>query len=1068
MQLRSITLAGFKTFARQTEIGFDPGVTAIVGPNGSGKSNIVDSFKWVLGETQARDLRGRRMEEVIYAGGERRARAAVADVSILIDNSDHRLPVDYEEVSIRRRVDRTGQSDYFLNGSRVRRRDLMQLLASTGLTTDSYAMVDQRDIESIISCTPEQRRLLIEEAAQVRGVKAKRREAATQLEDLARNLLRLEDLRGEIEPRLESVRAQAAAAREADAARRRLEVLRGSLVWEEWREARDAHRRASSQVQSLERRVAESAQASAAAEEEFRKRRQELQSAQDRRLNRQRAIGAHRLDLTRAQHELALAEERGRNQAAMAAAAHVEEGELVARGETAAALRRQLQTELETVEHELQAVPEPPPEPARGDPQQARAARAAAERARRELTSAEAAVASTRTRRQFLEDSLARLEARVKPAEAELPEAQREAAACAQAASAAAAAASRVARLRAEVDGLDALGPVPAGGLRRLGDVVLARAGYEAALSAVLGPLVDAGAAPDADAARAAAVSAGEQATVLYPAAGVEALEGSLLQHVDVEPGFEELALRLLGRLVVGRDVTMEGVFHQPGLVRAGNDPRVRLAARRRRLGVEVASLEPLAAGVSTEEERRQRADARLAELRSAASQRPQIDETMRQLEAARRAESDEQARLPELERALAAAEAAAVRLARAVEQNERLLTEHRAEVRRLELERARWRERHQDLRRQLAAVDRDLETIAQARANRRRRAEEAQAHADAVTAALPGLREAVATAQARLEEAERESPEEEAELAGAARLLVTAEEARVDARLKVSTLEGSLGLIRREAELAAARMEELRSRMPAGLAPEEVPGGKAREREMRQLERRLEEIGPTNALAEAECGELEQRYGNLVSQLDDIAAARTDLEELVRRLREEEEGRYEAVFGAVAANFLEYFRELTAGGGATLKHSAGDEGPRTGVEILVQPPRKRMQNVTLLSSGERALTALALVLALQAINPAPFTILDEVDAALDDANVVRFGEMIQRLGRERQLMVITHNHLTMASASALYGVHLDESGSSHLVSVRLQDVQPAVSQAGGRLSQEPSASPTADAARTA
>ena len=297
---------------------------------------------------------------------------------------------------------------------------------------------------------------------------------------------------------------------------------------------------------------------------------------------------------------------------------------------------------------------------------------------------------------------------------------------------------------------------------------------------------------------------------------------------------------------------------------------------------------------------------------------------------------------------------------------------------------------------------------------------------------------------------------------AGAARELVNAEEARVDARLKVSTLEGSLGLIRRDAELASARMEELRSRMPAGLAPEEVPGGKAREREMRQLERRLEEIGPTNALAEAECAELEQRYSNMASQLDDITAARTDLEELVRRLREEEEGRYEAVFGAVAANFLEYFRELTAGGRATLRHTAGDEGPRTGVEILVQPPRKRMQNVTLLSSGERALTALALVLALQEINPAPFTILDEVDAALDDANVGRFGEAVQRLGRERQLMVITHNHLTMASASALYGVHLDESGSSHLVSVRLQDIQPAAAAPPGH------AAPAGHAAQTA
>jgi chromosome segregation protein len=274
------------------------------------------------------------------------------------------------------------------------------------------------------------------------------------------------------------------------------------------------------------------------------------------------------------------------------------------------------------------------------------------------------------------------------------------------------------------------------------------------------------------------------------------------------------------------------------------------------------------------------------------------------------------------------------------------------------------------------------------------------------------------------------------------ARRLVALEEARIDARLKVGTLDGNLGLIAREAELLQARMEEIRSRMPDGVAPEEVPGGKAREKEMRTLERRLEEIGPTNALAESETRELEERYQTLVDQLEDIAAARTDLEQLIHKLREEEESRYEAVFGAVAANFNEYFAQLNPGGRATLRHAEGDEGPRTGVEILVQPPRKRLQNVTLLSSGERSLAALALVLALDEVNPSPFTILDEVDAALDDANVDRFGQMVARLGRERQFLVITHNHVTMSYASTLYGIHLDESGSSHLVSVRLDDIR--------------------------
>jgi chromosome segregation protein len=255
--LRSLSLVGFKTFARATEIRFEGGVTAIVGPNGSGKTNIVDSIKWVLGSGQARDLRGKKMEEVIYVGGERRSRAAFAEVTLVFDNTAGRLPIDYHEVAIKRRVERDGESDYFLNGTRVRRRDLLHLLSSTGLTVDSYAIIDQHDIESIVVCSPTERRQLLEEAAQVRGVKTRRKEAAQRLAELASNLLRLEDLRSEIEPRLEVLRVQAAAAQEAAEAAARLELLRGSIVWEEWREARDSHRRAASQVQGLERRLVE-------------------------------------------------------------------------------------------------------------------------------------------------------------------------------------------------------------------------------------------------------------------------------------------------------------------------------------------------------------------------------------------------------------------------------------------------------------------------------------------------------------------------------------------------------------------------------------------------------------------------------------------------------------------------------------------------------------------------------------------------------------------------------------------------------------------------------------------
>ncbi|HEY3194695.1 MAG TPA: AAA family ATPase, partial [Candidatus Dormibacteraeota bacterium] len=413
-----------------------------------------------------------------------------------------------------------------------------------------------------------------------------------------------------------------------------------------------------------------------------------------------------------------------------------------------------------------------------------------------------------------------------------------------------------------------------------------------------------------------------------------------------------------------------------------------------------------------------------------------------RLVDAARAAEEREAARLPELERAALAADQAAADAAGRHEQHVEAASHHRAAVHQAEHDRARWRQRAEELARQMKAVDQDLNELRRSTGERSARLAAATSSATAEHDALPALVGSLETAKQSLAAVEQESPEEDAEMAEGARRLVALEEARIDARLKAGTLEGNLGLIAREAELLGARMEEIRSRMADGVAPEEIPGGKAREKEMRALERRLEEIGPTNALAESECRELEGRFETLRSQLDDIAAARADLEQLITRLREEEESRYEAVFGAVAANFHEYFSQLAPGGRATLRHADGDEGPRSGVDILVQPPRKRLQNVTLLSSGERSLAALALVLALDEVNPSPFTILDEVDAALDDANVGRFGEMLARLGAQRQFLVITHNHVTMSHASTLYGVHLDESGSSHLVSVRLEDIR--------------------------
>src|SRR6202140_557305 len=239
MRLRRITLSGFKTFATRSEVIFDPGITAIVGPNGSGKSNLVDAVRWALGETNARELRGQRMDEVIYAGGGGRQRMGIAQVELVIDNEEGTLPSDDPEVSVSRRVARGDRDTEFrINGDHVRLRDLERLLGGTGLTQNGYAVVVQNDIDGIIEATPAQRRTLVEQAAGVRALRAACEEAAHRLDGADVIVRRLTDLLEDATPRLSELGEQSVAAIELRAMSLRLTELRGSLAHEEWRAAR--------------------------------------------------------------------------------------------------------------------------------------------------------------------------------------------------------------------------------------------------------------------------------------------------------------------------------------------------------------------------------------------------------------------------------------------------------------------------------------------------------------------------------------------------------------------------------------------------------------------------------------------------------------------------------------------------------------------------------------------------------------------------------------------------------------------------------------------------------------
>jgi len=335
VRLQRLVLSGFKTFAHRTEIRFEPGITGVVGPNGSGKSNLVDAVRWALGETNARELRGSRLDEMIFAGGQGRDRMGVAEVELILDNEDGQLPVDDAEVAISRRVVRGGDIEYRVNGERARLRDVERLLGGTGLTQHGYAVVAQHDIEAIIEATPRQRRSLVEQAAGVRPLRVACDDALRRLDQVGAAVQRLTDRLGESEPRLEQLAGEREAALEQRGLADRLAALRGSLAREEWRAARAEARLARRRLETAERRL----EAANEAETGYTERVDAARAGLDAARAGQRAAG-DRLEAARVAAERCRGEARRFADRAMTAVLHRADARLHPAGEVVRVLRR--------------------------------------------------------------------------------------------------------------------------------------------------------------------------------------------------------------------------------------------------------------------------------------------------------------------------------------------------------------------------------------------------------------------------------------------------------------------------------------------------------------------------------------------------------------------------------------------------------------------------------------------------------------------------------------------------------------------------------------------------------
>jgi len=1136
-RLTRLALAGFKSFAEPVTVEIMAGLTGIVGPNGCGKSNVVEALRWVMGENSARHLRGGEMDDVIFAGTAHRASRNIAEVTLSLEDAHGHavgLP-EASELEVARRIERGAGSHYRVNGREARARDVQTLFADLASGARSSGMISQGRVSALVTAKPEERRQILEEAAGITGLHARRHEAELKLRAAEVNLERAEDLRGQLETQLEGLKRQARqAARYRNinglcrAAEGELFALQKTRAEAEQVATQQQLRESTALVAAAQAAVGrgrELAEAAQVALPPLRERESLLRTARER------------ARLVREQIEAELRRAEDQAKAAGARIAQIDR-DLV----YAAQLKRDAEAALarvaeETARIEAAEASHPAQIEAAEDAlilagDIARDAETAANRATERAATLRAQaqafaqlLAQTEQTARRTRDQLARLEAeldtaeaqivapaRLEAAEAELAravedlDATRQAVEAAERARTAAQSVSLEARdaanqaeavrvkFAAETEALtELLGVKDGEKWPPMVDRLRVPAGLEQALGAALGEEL-AAAANEAAARHWRELPAlegavwPEQVAVLADLVEAPAALGRALSYIGVvETDQQGQALHAElqpGQILVSRG---GGMWRWDGyVIRAGakTAASVRLQQRNRLSALQVKLAEAQTAGQSA---RAARAEADQAERNAAAGEA-----------AARNARREAEQRLERSRAALgqlkAQAATAQSRLSSLAEQMHRQRPDAAEAEQRLIEARAQKTDEAElhavraavDLARQALSAARRQESearserdgLARAQAERARRAvtlanerenwRERGRDADARVTDLAARRaEAVAEQQsmagapaqiaARRELATDEEAGASAQWSAADQALRQAEQQALEADRAARALEHDLGRLR-EAEVRAegavsqadhnwgSVMERILERFGEAAAlpaPPEDATPAAEERARRKLERltkEREEMGPVNLRAELEAQEVETQIATIERERGELSSAIAKLRGSIGHLNREGRERLSAVFAEVDRHFQTLFARMFGGGRAHLALTGSDDVLEAGLEIYAQPPGKKLATLSLLSGGEQALTALSLIFAVFRCNPAPVSVLDEVDAPLDDANVDRFCTLLEDMVRDTgtRFLVVTHHPVTMSRMDRLYGVTMQERGISRLLSVDL------------------------------
>lgn len=1231
MYLKSLSLKGFKSFADKTTMVYDPGLTVVVGPNGSGKSNISDAILWVLGEQSAKNLRGQAMEDVIFSGSSGRAAVGLAEVTLVLDNTDHTIPIDFSEVAITRRMYRSGESEYLINGSPARLRDITDILHDSGLGKDTHSIISQGKLDAILSSRPEERRELIEEAAGISKHRKRKERSARKMIAMQDNLTRAKDIQKEIERQLRPLERQVNKAQKQKKVKDQLREVTITLAVDDLRQLQGSY-------QELSAKQNEAQAAIELAQYRVQEKEHELEKYQS--LLEQKGIFVGDLGeqrrrmqsvLGRLDSDMRLLEEKGKNMVSRVSDMRANLSSLQKTAKEAAEEHHRILAELDTVTIEASKLQERVDElePQAKDATNARKSlgvlvstlsqdvRAAQKTADEEtiafaklrdqisnaqvedgifatrlaqieetkatataaLEAATLQVEELTSKRDEVQQSQAALADNLTTANRELSEARTSEKALQQELLQKEAEVKALTRMVEQTQTTSKLGQVLSAQkdikiLAHLSDIIQIEPALEPLLEHYLGADINALVVQDETAlTRLVSVAASHakegSATLVSCAAGTDVSEDAVtpdtqsaatadtqsaaassaqnriaIQAVLAKAGLSQAALNLYEAgtqpLVDTSQHTannqndpiyqqlLEKLLGSVYVVATTNDALAARAALTKDaytsalavptfLTQQDTILYPdgrLVVGAAAQNgaSATQGALQRKRELRELSQVLPKLQQDLaraqtcvQEKETALAALKDSQAKLKgELATLAAHLSSAQAEIGR----NQQQLRQTTAELTQVEEQRKKAQERlstartqvdvhkaaaqkaqetldaktqelqratedrtqasrtenslHEQLsnaRLRLATITERKNHLAQKEQETAKRHKSAQTQAESLqktAAALDVVRLRVEPLYKRYDAINQKAVEWASRLRDRASLAEadsdSLKQTIADARSAVTAAQDQLASAREQANGVDIRMGKLEVQVENAIAAIsaqgavldealEIPQPQDRlelERTALRLKHELDNIGPVNEVAMDQYATLKTRADYINEQVEDLEAAKKALAKITAAIERKMRQQFLVVFDQVNTNFQTIFGLLFPGGTAHLELCDPDHVDETGVEIIAQPRGKKIQKMTLMSGGEKSLTALALLFAVYRTRTVPFYVFDEVEAALDDANLSKLLDAIEELKTQTQLIVISHQRRTMEQADVLYGVSMHSDGVSHVVSQRL------------------------------